>query len=99
PAAQPPAARPPAARPNAAPGQPTPAPAQPATGAAGAAAPAAPQLLTVAVIPSQYFEADPDSANKLTDGIRQSFTGNTAQQWNVLPQDAVKTACDAMGFK
>jgi hypothetical protein len=71
--------------------------AQPAAATAPppAAAPAS-QTITVAIMPAQYFSADAESAQRVTEGIRQDFT---SKGFNVLPQDQVMTAWNALGLR
>jgi hypothetical protein len=50
----------------------------------------------VAVIPAQWFSADAESAERLTEGVRKDFAG---RGWRVLPETAVQNAAGAMGLK
>src|SRR4051794_5207330 len=52
--------------------------------------------ITVAVIPAQWFTADAESAQRLTEGIRRDFA---SRGWRVLSDTTVQTAAGAMGLK
>ena len=54
------------------------------------------QKTTVAVIPAQWYAADEESAQRLTEGIRKEFA---TRGWDLLPEEAVRSAAAAMRLK
>ena len=51
---------------------------------------------TVAVIPAQWYSADAESAQRLTEGIRNDFV---ARGWDLVPEETVRNAAQTMGLK
>lgn len=54
------------------------------------------QRPTMAVLPAQYFAADPQSAENLTMGLVEQFE---SQGYSVMPMDRVQTAAQAIGYE
>jgi len=72
--------------------------ARPAPHRASGRAPAARSVRdkTVAVIPAQWYRADAESAQRLTEGIDKNFS---ARGGKLLPEETVRSAATAMGLK
>lgn len=63
---------------------------------AGLASPAAAQRrLTIAIMPSQYFSADAESAANLTRGLAQQFE---QRGYSVIPLDRARQTFESMGL-
>lgn len=79
-----------AAAPAAAQGQP------PAAAGRAPAAPPDPASLRVAVMPAQYFSADAESAQRLTESLRQEFA---SKGWQLVPPAEVQNAWNSLGLQ
>jgi hypothetical protein len=51
---------------------------------------------TIAVLPAQYFLADPQSAENLTMGLTQQFE---SQGYSVLPMDRTRSTAQEIGYE
>src|SRR5436309_3649028 len=50
---------------------------------------------TIAIMPAQYFQADPGSAQNLTKGLVEEFGG---QGYRVIPMDSASVTFASMGL-
>lgn len=63
---------------------------------AGLATPASAQQRTVAVMPTLYFSAEPQSADNVSQGLVQQFEG---QGYSVIPMDRSRAAFESAGLQ